>query len=116
MAINASLSGKGRTGKKPTEEGMLEYNMFSARIMCGYCGKKGHFTSCCWKKQNDEQGKRKAKGKGRGKGGEPGQGRGGRGSQGKGKGTAQECSTTLPGKDIPPPPPRMPPLEHPVAL
>ena len=45
MAINASVSGKGKTGKKPTEEEMLEYNMFGARIMCGYCGKKGHFTS-----------------------------------------------------------------------
>ena len=41
MAINASVSGKGKTGKKPTEEEMLEYNMFRARIMCGYCGKKG---------------------------------------------------------------------------
>ena len=114
MAINASVSGKGKTGKKPTEEEMLEYNMFRARIMCGYCGKKGHFTSWCWKKQNDEQGKGKAKGKGRGKGGESGQGRGGRGPQGKGKGTAQESSTTLSGEDIPPPPPMMPPLEHPV--
>ena len=114
MAINASVSGKGKTGKKPTEEEMLEYNMFRARIMCGYCGKKGHFTSWCWKKQNDEQGKGKAKGKGRGKGGEEGQGHGGRGPQGKGKGTAQESSTTLSGEDIPPPPPMMPPLEHPV--
>ena len=79
MAINASVSGKGKMGKKPTEDEMLKYNMFRACIMCGPCGKKGHFTSLCWKKQNDEQGKGKAKGKGRGKGGEPGQGRGGRG-------------------------------------
>ena len=104
MAINASASGKGKKGKKPTEEEMLEYNMFTARIMCGYCGKKGNFTSLCWKKQNDVQGKGRAKGKGRGKGGEPGQGRGGQGAQRKGKGTAQESSTTLSGEDIPHPP------------
>ena len=114
MAINASVSGKGKTGKKPTEEEMLEYNMFRARIMCGYCCKKGHFTSWCWKKQNDEQGKGQAKGKRRGKGGEPGQGRRGRGPQGKGKGAAAESSTTLSVDDIPPSPPMTTPLEHPM--